>query len=106
MATVTKADLIQYLFEVVGINKREAKEIIELFFDEISAALVAGEPIKLPELGVFKPKQKDAREGRNPKTGAKVKIDPQRTVVFKATDSLKRKIQAYEQHATQTESTG
>lgn len=102
MAAVTKADLIQYLFEVLGINKREAKEVVELFFEEISAALINGEVVKLPGFGVFKTKTKAAREGRNPKTGVKVTIDPRRIVVFNAADSLKQKIQSYGQSTTET----
>lgn len=95
MPAVTKADLITHLFEVLGINKREAKEVVDLFFDELSAALVAGDVIKLPELGMFSTQTKAARQGRNPKTGEKVTINPRRVVVFKATDSLKQKIQIY-----------
>lgn len=105
MPAVTKADLISHLFAVLGINKREAKEVVDLFFDEISAALVRGETVKLPEFGVFKTKNKTAREVRNPKTGEKVIIDPRQIAVFKAADLLKQKIQAYGQSTTQTEET-
>jgi integration host factor subunit alpha len=95
MAAITKADLVQHLFDVIGINKREAKEIVELFFDEIVQALARGEPVKLSEFGVFRLKDKAARAGRNPKTGEPVTITARRVVLFKAHEALKTKIATY-----------
>lgn len=95
MFAVTKANLVQHLFTVLGINKREAKEVVELFFDEIITALARGETVKLPGFGVFKPRSKTPREGRNPKTGKTVIIEKRRVVTFKAAESVKIKIQAY-----------
>ena len=105
MSAVTKADLIQHLFAVLGINKREAKEVVDLFFDEIIAALVRGETVKLPGFGVFTPKSKTPREGRNPKTGKSVIIGKRRVVTFKPAEPLKIKIQAYGESTKQTETT-
>jgi len=95
MSAVTKADLIQHLFDVVGINKREAKEVIDLFFLEIANALARGETVKLPGFGTFTPKNKTPREGRNPKTGKSVIIGQRRVATFKSAEPLKIKIQAY-----------
>ncbi len=94
-AAVTKVELVQYLFETLGINKREAKEIVELFFEEIIRALVSGEIVKLPGFGVFTPRNKTSREGRNPKTGEIVVIKERRVATFKAAGSLKANIQAH-----------
>jgi integration host factor subunit alpha len=95
MPAVTKADLIAHLFDVVGINKREAKEIVDLFFDEIMAALIQGETIKLPDFGVFKTRKKTSRPGRNPRTGKSVLIEKRQVATFKTAESLKDKIQDY-----------
>jgi integration host factor subunit alpha len=95
MAAITKADLIQHLFNVIGLNKREAKEIVELFFDEIVQALTRGETVKLADFGVFKLKDKAPRVGRNPKTGETVTITARRVALFKAHDTLKNKIAHY-----------
>jgi integration host factor subunit alpha len=103
MSAVTKATLISHLFAVLGINKREAREVVDLFFDEISVSLLRGETVKLPEFGVFKTQRKTAREGRNPKTGETVTINPRRIAVFKAADFLKQKAQAYGPIITQLE---
>ena len=96
-STVTKIELVQHLFDTLGINKREAKEIVELFFEEIIQALVSGEAVKLPGFGVFMPKNKTSREGRNPKTGEIVIIEKRRVATFKAAGSLKASIQAHAQ---------
>lgn len=97
---VTKADLVQCLFDTLGINKREAKEVVDLFFDELAAALVRGESIKLPGLGVFTPKHKTPRIARNPKTGESVTIEKRRVVVFKPMESLKQKVQSHDRSAS------
>jgi integration host factor subunit alpha len=95
MSAVTKADLVEHLFSVLGINKREAKEVIDLFFAEIAEALVRGETVKLPGFGTFTTKHKTPREGRNPKTGKVYPIEERRVATFKPAEPLKIKIQAY-----------
>jgi integration host factor subunit alpha len=94
MSTVTKAHLIQHLYDVMGINKREAKEVVSLFFDTISASLIQQESVKLSGLGTFKSREKAPRATRNPKTGEPVMIPRRRVVTFKTALSLKMKIQS------------
>ena len=66
---LTKADLAETLFEELGLNKREAKEFVELFFEEVRRSLEAGDPVKLSGFGNFELRDKRERPGRNPKTG-------------------------------------
>ncbi|MEW5790210.1 MAG: integration host factor subunit alpha [Pseudomonadota bacterium] len=86
---VTKADLADMLFEKVGFNKREAKEIVESFFSEMRSALAQGEEIKLSGFGNFTLRQKNPRPGRNPKTGVEITITARRVVSFRASNKLK-----------------
>ena len=87
--TLTKAELSELLFEHVGLNKREAKDIVEAFFNEISDALERGELVKLTGFGNFQLRDKVARPGRNPKTGTEVQIPARRVVTFQASQKLK-----------------
>lgn len=87
--TLTKAELSELLFEHVGLNKREAKDMVEAFFDEISSALECGESVKLAAFGNFQLRDKVSRPGRNPKTGAEVQIPARRVVTFQASQKLK-----------------
>ncbi len=87
--TLTKAELAELLFEQVGLNKREAKEMVETFFDEISNALERGEAVRLSGFGNFQLRDKPQRPGRNPKTGEAVPIVARRVVTFHASQKLK-----------------
>lgn len=87
--TITKADLAEKLYEKVGFNNREAKEVVEAFFQEISACLVRGEDVKLAGFGAFALRDKPERPGRNPKTGEEVAISARRVVTFHASACLK-----------------
>jgi integration host factor subunit alpha len=91
---VTKADLADTLFNVLGLNKREAKEIVELFFEKIRIALETGDSIKLSGFGNFIVREKNPRPGRNPKTGEEASITARRVVTFKASQKLKDRIAA------------
>lgn len=91
---VTKADLADTLFTELGLNKREAKEFVELFFEKIRAALEAGESVKLSGFGNFGIREKNARPGRNPKTGEEIPISARRVVTFKASQKLKDRVSA------------
>jgi integration host factor subunit alpha len=93
MMTVTKAELSEHLFDAMGLNKREAKELVELFFEEISSALVQGESVKLSAFGNFNLRDKTERPGRNPKTGEVVPVTPRRVVTFKVGQKLKLRIE-------------
>lgn len=87
--TLTKAELVELMFEHVGLNKREAKEMVEAFFDEISDALERGESVKLTGFGNFQLRDKVSRLGRNPKTGEDAAIPARRVVTFRASQKLK-----------------
>lgn len=71
---LTKAELAEALFEQLGLNKREAKDFVDLFFEEIRASLEAGEQVKLSGFGNFELRDKNQRPGRNPKTGEEIPI--------------------------------
>lgn len=87
--TLTKAELADLLFEEVGLNKREAKEMVETFFDEIRTALEAGDLVKLSGFGNFQLRDKPQRPGRNPKTGEDMPISARRVVTFHPSNKLK-----------------
>jgi len=87
--TLTKAELAEMLFDRVGLNKREAKDLVEMFFLEIRNALSQGDSVKLSGFGNFQVRQKPARPGRNPKTGEMVPIAARRVVTFHASQKLK-----------------
>jgi len=89
LPTLTKAELAELLFEQVGLNKREAKDMVETFFDEIRDALVSGQAVKLSGFGNFQLRDKPQRPGRNPKTGEEIPITARRVVTFHASQKLK-----------------
>jgi len=87
--TLTKAELADLLFERVGFNKREAKDMVESFFEEVRMALERGEGVKLSGFGNFQLRDKPQRPGRNPKTGEEIPITARRVVTFHASQKLK-----------------
>ena len=91
--TLTKAELADLLFEVVGLNKREAKEVVDIFFEEIRETRVAGRSVKLSGFGNFQLRDKPQRPGRNPKTGEEIPIAARRVVTFHASQKLKSYVQ-------------
>jgi integration host factor subunit alpha len=92
---LTKADIAEKLFDDLGLNKREAKEIVELFFEEIKSSLESGEQVKISGFGKFELRDKSARPGRNPKTGEEIPITPRRVVTFRTGQKLKARVEAY-----------
>ena len=90
---ITKADLADCLFEKVGLNKREAKEFVDLFFEELRTALISEESIKLTGFGNFDVRKKSERPGRNPKTGQKIPVSARKVVTFHASQKLKERMQ-------------
>lgn len=94
--TLTKAELAELLFEQVGLNKREAKDMVEGFFDVIREALEAGESVKLSGFGNFQLRDKPQRPGRNPKTGEIIPIAARRVVTFHASQKLKSQVETGE----------
>ncbi len=94
--TITKNTLVEMLHNEVGLNKREAKEFIELFFETLKKNLENGNDIKISGFGNFTLREKNARPGRNPKTGEEVLIKERRVVTFKSGLKLKNKLEGYE----------
>lgn len=91
--TLTKADLAELLFERLGLNKRESKDMVEAFFDIVHAALVTGDDIKLSGFGNFNIRRKAPRPGRNPRTGESIPIKARNVVTFHASHKLKGLVQ-------------
>ncbi len=87
--TLTKAELADLMFDKVGLNKREAKDMVESFFEEIRTALEKGDCVKLSGFGNFQLRNKPQRPGRNPKTGEEIPISARRVVTFHASQKLK-----------------
>lgn len=93
--SLTKADLAEKLYEELGFNKREAKELVELFFAEIRDSLQNNEQVKLSGFGNFDLRDKKQRPGRNPKTGEEIPISARRVVTFRPGQKLKDRVEAY-----------
>ena len=92
---LTKAELAERLFEQVGLNKREAKEFVDSFFEVMRDALARGEQVKLSGFGNFDLRQKNQRPGRNPKTGEEIPISARTVVTFRPGQKLKERVEAY-----------
>lgn len=95
MSALTKAEMAEHLFNELGLNKREAKELVDIFFEEIRLALEHGQPVKLSGFGNFDLRDKRQRPGRNPKTGEEIPITARRVVTFKAGQKLRQRVEAY-----------
>ena len=93
MGALTKAKIAEHLFDTLGLNKREAKELVELFFEEIRSCLEQGETVKLSGFGNFNLRDKGERPGRNPKTGEEIPIKARRVVTFRAGHKLKSRVE-------------
>ncbi len=90
---LTKAQLAELLFEQIGLNKRESKDMIDAFFDLIASSLVEGVDVKISGFGNFQIRTKAPRPGRNPRTGEAIPIQSRRVVTFHASHKLKDQIQ-------------
>ncbi|MBK4714252.1 MULTISPECIES: integration host factor subunit alpha [Tenebrionibacter/Tenebrionicola group] len=90
---LTKAEMSEYLFDKLGLSKRDAKELVELFFEEIRRALENGEQVKLSGFGNFDLRDKNQRPGRNPKTGEDIPITARRVVTFRPGQKLKSRVE-------------
>ena len=95
MAALTKAQMADKLFEELGLNKREAKEVVEMFFEEVGESLERNEQVKLSGFGNFDLRDKGQRPGRNPKTGEEIPITARRVVTFRPGQKLKARVEAY-----------
>ncbi|MBX2883611.1 MAG: integration host factor subunit alpha [Granulosicoccus sp.] len=92
---LTKAAMAEMLFRELGLNKREAKEFVEFFFEEVRVALENGHDVKLSGFGNFVLRDKNQRPGRNPKTGEEIPISARRVVTFRPGQKLKARVEAY-----------
>ncbi|HYW92818.1 MAG TPA: integration host factor subunit alpha [Gammaproteobacteria bacterium] len=90
--TLTKAEMAEVLSAEIGLNKREAKDLVDEFFDVLRAALGSGEEVKLSGFGHFGLRDKRERPGRNPRTGEPFQVSPRRIVKFKPSDKLKDRV--------------
>ena len=90
--TLTKSDIVKDLNNEIGLNKREAKELVDSFFDNIKKLLSQGHEVKLSGFGNFQLKDKLSRPGRNPRTGEDVEITARRVVTFKSGQKLKKSV--------------
>jgi integration host factor subunit alpha len=91
---LTKAELAEALFAELGLNKREAKEFVDLFFETIRERLESGEEVKLSGFGNFELRSKNQRPGRNPKTGEEIPISARRVVTFRPGQKLRLRVEA------------
>ncbi len=91
--TLTKAELADLLFQHLGLNKRESKDMVEAFFDIIHATLLTGDDVKLSGFGNFNIRRKAPRPGRNPRTGEAIPIKARHVVTFHASHKLKAVVQ-------------
>src|SRR6266700_7253578 len=94
--TLTRADLTEAVFNVVGLSRNEASQMVEDILEEVCGALSRGETVKLSSFGTFQVRQKSQRVGRNPKTGDEVPIAPRRVLVFRPSHVLKAQINGLE----------
>ena len=92
---LTKANMAENLYEELGLNKREAKELVEVFFEEVRIALEDGEEVKLSGFGNFTLRNKNQRPGRNPKTGEEIPITARRVVTFRPGQKLNSRVEEY-----------
>ena len=90
---LTKADIAEHLFTQLGMSKREAKDMVEAFFEEIRQALERGEQVKISGFGNFDLREKNQRPGRNPKTGEDIPISARRGVTFRPGQKLKARVE-------------
>jgi integration host factor subunit alpha len=92
---LTRADMAESLFNEIGLNKKEARELVDSFFEELISFLAVGEQVKLSGFGNFDIRDKNERPGRNPKTGEKVPITARRVVTFRPGQKLRARVDAY-----------
>ncbi len=92
---LTRADMAESLFNEMGLNRNEASELVDSYFEELIACLAVGEQVKLSGFGNFDIRDKNERPGRNPKTGEKIPITARRVVTFRPGQKLRARVDAY-----------
>ncbi|MEM7241575.1 MAG: integration host factor subunit alpha [Pseudomonadota bacterium] len=90
--TLTRMDLADAIFEEVGLSRNESSEIVDSILNHVSDALVRGENVKISSFGTFNIRDKNARVGRNPKTGEEVPISPRRVLSFRPSQTMKERV--------------
>lgn len=95
MTTLTKADLAKHLDDEIGLTNREAKEIVELVFQNIRNSLIGGKHVKISGFGNFTLRNKKTRPGRNPRTGEEVPVTARRVVTFHCGQKLKARVEKH-----------
>ncbi|MBI3076751.1 MAG: integration host factor subunit alpha [Deltaproteobacteria bacterium] len=91
---MTKADIIENLYEKIGFSKKESAEIVEMVFDIIKETLERGEKVKIAGFGNFVVRKKESRRGRNPQTGEEIRISARKVLTFKPSQILKSALNA------------
>lgn len=92
---LTKAEMAEHLFDGIGLTKREAKELVEIFFNKVSAALENAQQVKISGFGNFELHDKNERPGRNPKTGEEIPVSARRVVTFRSGQKLRARVEMY-----------
>ncbi len=92
---LTRANMAEFLFNELGLSKTEARELVELFFGELTSSLAVAKQVKLSGFGNFDLRDKNERPGRNPKTGEKIPISARRVVTFRPGEKLKARMETY-----------
>ena len=93
-STLTRMDLSEAIYREVGLSRNESAELVESVLQHMSDALVKGESVKLSSFGTFSVRSKNARVGRNPKTGEEVPIEPRRVLSFRPSHLMKERVDA------------
>ncbi len=88
-STMTKADIVEQVYQKIGFSKKEASELVEMVFDQLKGTLVAGEKVKISGFGNFIVRKKNERTGRNPQTGEQIRISARRVLTFRPSQVLK-----------------
>lgn len=94
MRTITRNDMADVIFSEVGLSRKDSSEILDMMIEEIKSALADGEDVKLSSFGTFSLRRKNARIGRNPKTGVEATISPRTVISFKSSQLLRKKLNA------------
>ena len=97
MGSLTKADLAENLVDSIGLSKKDAKDLVEGFFDVVRSSLIETQQVKLSGFGNFEVREKSQRPGRNPKTGEEIPITARTVVTFRPGQKLKSKVEDYMQ---------
>jgi integration host factor subunit alpha len=98
---LTKNELMERMLETIDISRKDAKDLVDLFFEEIKGSLCRGESVKISGFGNFDLRDKNERPGRNPKTGEEIPITARRVVTFKSGQKLKAMVEAYSEQTVQ-----